>query len=95
MMRRLAKYLVGKRVEGDTHYYRRLRHVERKLKELVATAIMAIVVVAMIILVFIGWGKAGSNGGHYEPDMVVDGVLYDTDGDGDYYHWVEDQEVIL
>ena len=28
--------------------------------------------------------------GHYEPDYInPDGVLYDIDNDGDYYHWVD------
>ena len=28
--------------------------------------------------------------GHYEPDYInPDGVLYDTDSDGDFYHWVD------
>ena len=89
MMKRLAKYLVGKRVEGDTHYYRRLRHVERKLKELIATCVMTLVVVGILVAMMLGLAF-GSNNGHYEPDMVIDGVLYDTDGDGDYYHLVEE-----
>ncbi len=27
--------------------------------------------------------------GYYAPDYVENGVLYDIDGDGDYYHWVD------
>jgi hypothetical protein len=31
------------------------------------------------------------SGGYYAPDYVDEnGVLYDIDGDGDFYHWVEE-----
>ena len=87
MMRRLAKYLVGKRQEGEVGYYKRLFHVERKLKELAATTVIVLVWIIAIITIFT---FDTPDSGYYAPDYVnAEGALIDIDGDGDFYHWVE------
>ena len=49
-----------------------------------------IIIIAFSVLIIRGVMLSSIyNKGHYEPDCIRDGVLYDTDGDGDYYHWVD------
>lgn len=48
-----------------------------------------IIIIAFSVLIIRGVMLSSYNKGHYEPDCVRDGVLYDTDQDGDYYHWVD------
>lgn len=91
MIRRIAKNLLGAKQQYETvgQYYKRVSHVERKIKEYIYTAILyAILAIAM------GWGLltwTNEPTGHYEPDYVDEnGILHDTDGDGDYYHWLEE-----
>lgn len=91
MLRELSKRLIGKRPENMrvSDYYKIVGHVERKIKEAIITTVLGVVVVVALILCFIH-GATGSTG-YYAPDyMDSNGVLYDTDGDGDYYHWVEE-----
>lgn len=90
MIRRIAKNLLGKRQSYETvgQYYKRVSHVERKIKEYICTAILGIVLAVAMVWGLLAWANEPS--GYYAPDCEVDGVLYDTDGDGDYYHWVEE-----
>ena len=90
MIRKLAKNLLGKRQAYETvgQYYKRVAHVERKIKEYICITVLTIVVALGIAGMFVAWLTEDS--GYYAPDCVVDGVLYDTDGDGDYHHWVEE-----
>ena len=52
-------------------------------------------VILMIFVLLLMWGAIVFDAffktdGYYVPDyMDKEGVLYDMDGDGDYYHWVE------
>ena len=88
MLRRISKKLVGKRpaTMRVTDYYNVVNHVERKIKAIIATVLGIVMVVAIIICL-----THDTNTGYYAPDyMNSNGVLYDTDGDGDYYHWVEE-----
>lgn len=88
MMKRIAKYLIGTRGTGEVGYYKRVRHVERRLKEIALTIALVIgIAVAMLLCIYM---NTDTTTGHYEPDAVVDGQLIDTDGDGNFYHWVED-----
>ena len=86
MVKRLAMVLVGKRNKGEVGYYRKLKYVEGKLKEFIIGVLMVIAVIILFVLALIKSVDAPNNG-KYVPDLEVNGVLYDTDGDGDYYHW--------
>ena len=89
MLRRISKKLVGKRpaTMRVTDYYKIVNHVECKIKEAIITTVLGIVMVVAIIICL----THDTNTGYYAPDyMDSNGVLYDTDGDGDYYHWVEE-----
>ena len=89
MTRRLAMVLVGKRTRGDVGYYKKLKYVEGKLREFIVGVLMVLVVIVLFALALIKGVDNGSDG-KYVPDLEVNGVLYDTDGDGDYYHWVSE-----
>jgi hypothetical protein len=84
----LAKYLVGKRAPGEVGYYKKVNHVARKLRELVAVTIFILVFAVSIIASV--YKYIDTPKGYYVPDCVVDGMLYDTDGDGSCYRWVEE-----
>ena len=56
------------------------------MKTLRNTLVLFLFMVVIFVLMFL---IAPVEKGHYVPDRIEDGVLYDTDGDGDYYHWVE------
>jgi len=59
----------------------------RKISDYIINTIL---VIAFSVLMFwFIWLFFTHDEGHYEPDCVRDGVLYDTDQDGDYYHWVD------
>lgn len=91
MLRRMSKKLVGKRPENMrvSDYYKIVNHVERKIKEAIITTVLGIVMVVAIILCFMH--GATESTGYWSADYQDEnGVLYDTDGDGDYYHWVEE-----
>lgn len=91
MLQEIAKKLTGKRpaTMRITDYYKIVEHVERKIKEAIITTVLGIVMVIAIILCFIH-GATGSTGYWAADYQDENGVLYDTDGDGDYYHWVEE-----
>ena len=81
-MRTLAKHLLGKREVGEIGYYRKLKHVENKLKEITVTVVFCLLIVICTALLL-----KPSTGTVYIPDYIDEnGVLHDTDGDGDYYH---------
>ena len=89
MLHKIAKELTGKRpvTMRVTDYYNIVNHVERKIKEAIITTVLGIVMVVAIIICL----THDTNTGYYAPDyMDSNGVLYDTDGDGDMYHWVEE-----
>lgn len=87
--RKIAKALIGKREKYEKGYYRKLRYVEDKLRELIIGIVLALVV-AVIFALMVAKGVS-SDTGHYEPDGYdIHGNLIDTDGDGDYHHWVEE-----
>lgn len=89
MLRRISKKLAGKRpaTMRVTDYYKIVNHVERKIKEAIITTVLGIVMVVAIIICF----THDTDTGYYAPDyMDSNGVLYDIDNDGDYYHWVEE-----
>lgn len=70
-----------------TDYYKIVNHVERKIKEAIITTVLGIVMVITIVICL----THDTDTGYYAPDyMDSNGVLYDTDGDGDMYHWVEE-----
>lgn len=82
-MRTLAKHLLGKRVAGEIGYYKRLKHVEDKLKEIAITIAFFLFIVICTACIL----KPSTGNVIYVPDhMDENGVLHDTDGDGDYYH---------
>lgn len=89
MLHKLSKRLVGKRpaTMRITDYYNIVNHVERKIKEAIITTVLGIVMVVAIIICL----THDTDTGYYVPDyMDSNGVLYDIDNDGDYYHWVEE-----
>ena len=89
MLHKLSKRLVGKRTATMriTEYYNIVNHVERKIKEAIITTVLGIVMVVAIIICL----THDTDTGYYAPDyMDSNGVLYDIDNDGDYYHWVEE-----
>lgn len=89
MLRRMSKKLVGKRPENMrvSDYYKIVNHVETKIKEAIIVTVLGIAMVVAIVICF----NHDTETGYYAPDyMDSNGVLYDTDGDGDYYHWVEE-----
>lgn len=89
MAKRIAKILVGKREKGEVGYYRKLRYVEDRLREFILGIILAIVVCFIVILMVAT--NTSANTGKYVPDGYdAYGNLIDTDGDGDYHHWVEE-----
>lgn len=64
-----------------------IRSRRRKIGDII---INMIIIIALSVLIIKGVMLSSIyNKGHYEPDCVRDGVLYDTDQDGDYYHWVD------
>ena len=89
MVKRLAKLLAGKREKGEIGYYRKLAYIENKLREFVIGVIIALIVTVIITLMTI---NSVSTNGKYVPDGYdIHGNLIDTDGDGDYHHWVEEE----
>ena len=89
MLHKLSKRLVGKRpaTMRITDYYNIVNHVERKIKEAIIITVLGIVMVVAIIICL----THDTDTGYYAPDyMDSNGVLYDIDNDGDYYHWVEE-----
>lgn len=88
MAKKLAKLLVGKRVKGEIGYYKKLRHVEDKLREIIVGVLMALVVALIFALVILD--STGTDGKYVPDGYDINGNLIDTDGDGDYYHWVEE-----
>ena len=89
MLRRISKKLIGKRpaTMRVTDYYKIVNHVERKIKEAIITTVLGIVMVIAIIICL----THNTSTGYYAPDYVDEnGVMHDTDGDGDMYHWVEE-----
>lgn len=85
MMRTLAKHLLGKRVAGEIGYYKRLKYVEDKLKEIAITIAFFLLIIVCTVCIL----KQSPSTGDviYTPDYIDEnGVLHDTDGDGDYYH---------
>lgn len=62
--------------------------VKRKVGDCIINTILCI---AFVAVMFWGvWIFFTHDEGHWSPDYVDEnGVLYDTDGDGDYYYWVD------
>lgn len=90
MVTKLAKVLVGKRERNEIGYYKKLKYVEDKLREFIMGILMALIV-ALILALMVAKGVSSDTTGHYEPDGYdTYGNLIDTDGDGDYHHWVEE-----
>ena len=89
MLHKIAKELTGKRpaTMRVTDYYNIVNHVERKIKEAIITTVLGIVMVVAIIICLTHDTDTGYWVADYQDE---NGVLYDTDGDGDYYHWVEE-----
>ena len=89
MTRRIAKILVGKREKGEVGYYRKLKYVQDKLREFILGIVLAIIVSLVVVLMVAK--EVSTPDGKYVPDGYdIHGNLIDTDGDGDYYHWVEE-----
>lgn len=91
MLHKLSKKLIGKRpaTMRITDYYNVVDHVEHKIKEAILIVLIGLLF-GIGILAFLVHGFTEQTG-YYAPDyMDSNGVLYDTDGDGDYYHWVEE-----
>ena len=89
MLRRMSKKLTGKRPETMrvTDYYKIVNHVERKIKEAIIATVLGIVMIVAIIICL----THDTDTGYYAPDYVDEnGIMYDIDGDGDMYHWVEE-----
>lgn len=91
MLQEIAKKLTGKRpaTMRITDYYKIVEHVERKIKEAIIVTVLGTVMVVAIILCFIH-GATESTGYWAADYQDENGVLYDIDSDGDYYHWVEE-----
>ena len=89
MLHKIAKELTGKRpaTMRVTDYYNIVNHVERKIKEAIITTVLGIVMVVAIIICLTHDTDTGYWVADYQDE---NGVLYDTDDDGDYYHWVEE-----
>ena len=88
MVTRIAKLLVGKRQKGEIGYYKKIAYVEGKLREFIIGIVMVLIVTIVFALV-VAKGVS-SDTGKYVPDGYdIHGNLIDTDGDGDYHHWVE------
>ena len=89
MLRKIAKILVGRRERGEVGYYKKLKYVEDKLREIIMGIVAALVIAIILALMVINGMETPD--GHYEPDGYdACGNLIDTDGDGDYHHWVEE-----
>lgn len=91
MLRKLSKKLVGKRPENMrvSDYYKIVNHVESKIKEGIITIFMVVVILVSLTVGIVHWWNTPT--GYYAPDYVDEnGVMYDIDGDGDMYHWVEE-----
>lgn len=89
MAKKLAKLLVGKREKGEIGYYKKLAYIEDKLREFIVGIVAVIIVVIIMAIMFINAADTGN--GKYVPDGYdIHGNLIDTDGDGDYHHWVEE-----
>lgn len=63
------------------------RNRKRKVVDMIINILL--VVAFVVVLGLFIWIFLTREEGHYEADYIKDGVLYDTDGDGDYYHWVD------
>jgi hypothetical protein len=91
MLRKIAKLLVGKRNKYEVGYYKKLAYIENKLREFVVGIIMAIVFAVILAALVIANETSSTSTGKYVPDGYdAYGNLVDTDGDGDYHHWVEE-----
>lgn len=89
MLHKIAKKLTGRRpaTMRVTDYYKIINHVEAQIKEAIIVTILGIVMVVAIVICL----NHDTGTGYWAADyMDENGVLYDTDGDGDYYHWVEE-----
>ena len=76
----------GKRlVLSDT---KKKKDRNRKVGDAIISVILTIVIVSVFLCILF----THNNKGHWEADYVKDGILYDTDQDGDYYHWVNTQD---
>ena len=92
MIRRIAKNLLGKKQAYETagQYYKRVSRIERKIKEYIYTAVLTVILAVAMTVGIYAWLTEPT--GYYAPDyMDENGVLHDTDGDGDYYYWVEEE----
>lgn len=92
MIRRIAKELIGKRQNYETvgQYYKRVNRVERKIKDFIYSVVVGIIVAILVVWGILYGLEQEESRGYYAPDYVDEnGVLYDTDGDGDMYHWVD------
>jgi hypothetical protein len=63
------------------------RNRKRKVVDRIINTLLVFAFV--VIFAWFAWIFLTREEGHYEADYIKDGVLYDTDGDGDYYHWVD------
>lgn len=86
-MERMAKFLLGTRQPFEHGYWRKVAYIKRQLRKIALSIIAIIVALVCMIAATLSWLNSG---GHYEPDGYdIHGNLVDTDGDGDYYHWVD------
>lgn len=99
MFRRLAKRIVGKYDEkvfvSVGRYYGHINRVEKKLKRMLFDAVLTV----LLLVLFIGgtayvtyewlFAPQGYYEGEYRYDEEGNKYLYDIDGDGDCYHWVD------
>lgn len=90
MIRTIAKDLLGKRQDNETvtQYYKRVDRIERKIKKAIFITVCSIGLGIGLVFSFV---HGNTNNGYYAADYMDDnGILHDTDGDGDYYHWVQE-----
>lgn len=88
MTKRIAILLLGTRKPGEYGYWRKVTRIRKRLRELAINALLILIAAIIMLSLIDAWLDGPS--GRYVPDYVDDnGKLYDTDGDGDYYHWEE------
>lgn len=89
MAKKLARLLIGKRERGEIGYYKKLKHAEDRLREFIIGVVMALII-ALVFALMIAKDVSTSNGKYVPDGYDTYGNLIDTDGDGDYHHWVEE-----
>lgn len=88
MFRKTAKALAGNKENYKTigAYYRNVRRIEKEIKGRVVTAVL-VVVIAVSLGSCAYYGLSQPWEGYVADYQDSNGVLHDTDGDGDMYHY--------